>query len=98
MGYYLAVKENDILPFVTAWVDLEGVMLSEISQRKTNTIWFHLNVESKIQNKQTRQKQTHRYRERTDGHQTGENWRRWVKKVKGLKMYKLPVIKIITGI
>jgi len=25
-----------ILPFVTAWMDLEGIMLSEISQRKAN--------------------------------------------------------------
>ena len=28
-------------------MDLENIMLSEISQRKTNTIWFHLYVESK---------------------------------------------------
>ena len=27
-------------------------MLSELSQRKTNTIWSHLHVESKKQNKQ----------------------------------------------
>ena len=31
MEYYLAVKKK-ILPFVTAWIDLENVMLSEISQ------------------------------------------------------------------
>ena len=23
------------------WMELEGIMLSEVSQRKTNTIWFH---------------------------------------------------------
>ena len=28
-------------------MDLKGIMLSEISQRKTNTIWFHIHVESK---------------------------------------------------
>ena len=27
-----------ILPFAIAWVDLEGIMLREISQRKTNTV------------------------------------------------------------
>ena len=30
---------------------LEGIMLSEISQQKTNAIWFDLYVESKEQNK-----------------------------------------------
>ena len=28
----LVIKKNEILPFVTAWMDLEGVMLSEIRQ------------------------------------------------------------------
>ena len=32
-------------------MDLEGLMLSEISQRKTNTVWYHLYVESKKYNK-----------------------------------------------
>ena len=31
MEYYLALKKNEILPFVTAWMDLEDIMLSEIS-------------------------------------------------------------------
>ena len=30
MDYYSAVKK-EILPFATAWVDLENIMLSEIS-------------------------------------------------------------------
>ena len=34
MEYYSAIKKNEILPFVTTWMELEG-MLSEISQRKT---------------------------------------------------------------
>ena len=29
----------------TTWMDLEGIMLSEVSQIKTDTIWFHLCVE-----------------------------------------------------
>ena len=32
MEYYLAVKKNEILPFATVWMELEGIMLSEISQ------------------------------------------------------------------
>ena len=31
MEYYLAIK-NEISPFSTTWMDLEGIMLSEISQ------------------------------------------------------------------
>ena len=31
-------NQNEILPFATMWMELEGIMLSEISQRKTNTI------------------------------------------------------------
>ena len=38
MEYYLAIKKNKILPFATTWVELESIMLSEISQRKTNII------------------------------------------------------------
>ena len=33
--YYLTIKKNEILPFATTWMDLEGIMLSEISQRNT---------------------------------------------------------------
>ena len=32
MKYYLAIKKNEILPLATAWMDLEGIMVSEISQ------------------------------------------------------------------
>ena len=30
--YYSAIKKNEILPFATTWMELEGIMLSEISQ------------------------------------------------------------------
>ena len=29
--YYLTMKKKEILPFVTAWMDLEIIMLSEIN-------------------------------------------------------------------
>ena len=32
MEYYLAMRKNKILPFATTWMELEGIMLSEISQ------------------------------------------------------------------
>ena len=31
MEYYSAIKKNKMLPFATTWMDLEGIMLSEIS-------------------------------------------------------------------
>ena len=33
MEYFLAIgKKKKVLPFVTMWIDLEGIMLSEVSQ------------------------------------------------------------------
>ena len=32
MGYYAAERKKDLLPFVTAWMELESIILSEISQ------------------------------------------------------------------
>ena len=32
MEYYSTIKTNEFLPFVTTQMDLEGVMLTEISQ------------------------------------------------------------------
>ena len=38
MEYYSAIKKNEILPFAATWMDLEGIILSEISQTKTNSV------------------------------------------------------------
>ena len=32
MEYYSAIKRKQILPFTTTWMELEGIMLSEICQ------------------------------------------------------------------
>ena len=32
MEYYAAERKTELLPFVTAWMELESIMLSEISQ------------------------------------------------------------------
>ena len=32
MKYYSAIKKKEILPYATTWMDLEGIMLSEISR------------------------------------------------------------------
>ena len=31
MAYYAAQRKKELLPFVTAWLELESIMLSEIS-------------------------------------------------------------------
>ena len=31
MEYFSAMKKKEILPFATAWMDLESIMLSELS-------------------------------------------------------------------
>ena len=32
MGYYRAIKKNKMLPSAAIWVDLERIMLSQVSQ------------------------------------------------------------------
>ena len=49
MEYYLAIKKKKILLFLTAWIDLENIMLSETNRSKTYTIRFHSYVESNEQ-------------------------------------------------
>ena len=42
MKCYSAIEKNEITTFVTAWMDLEGITLSETSQtEKANTMRFH---------------------------------------------------------
>ena len=36
MEYYSAIKKNETMPFVATWICLEIIILSEISQKKTN--------------------------------------------------------------
>ena len=36
--HYSAITKDEILPFAMIWVDHEGIMLSEISQRRANTV------------------------------------------------------------
>ena len=38
MEYYSAIKNNEILPSATTWMDLDSIMLSELSHRKINAV------------------------------------------------------------
>ena len=33
MGYYSAIKKNKILPFAATWMDLEGIILRNKSEK-----------------------------------------------------------------
>ena len=37
-GILISHKKKEILLFAATWMNLEGIMLSEISQTKTNTV------------------------------------------------------------
>ena len=60
---------------MTTWVDIEGIMLSEICQ--TNIISYDFtnmwNLKNKI-NREAEQKLTNTYREHYDGFQMDEGW------------------------
>ena len=51
MEYHSFLKKNKIQPFVTIQMNLEGIMLSKMSQRKKNTVTFTWNIKTKQMNK-----------------------------------------------
>ena len=55
MEHYLAIKKNNILPFATTWMGLEGIMLSEVSQRNTNIVSYDITYVWSLKNKTNEQ-------------------------------------------
>ena len=37
-GILLNHKKNEIMPFAATWMDLENIILSEVTQTETNTV------------------------------------------------------------
>ena len=62
MEYYSVIKKNEMMPCTTAWMDLDGVVLSEVSQaEKEKYCMTSLICEiEKDTNELTEQKETHR--------------------------------------
>ena len=44
MEYYLAIKKNEIFSFASTWMELQDIMLSEISQSKKDN--YHMRLHS----------------------------------------------------
>ena len=66
MEYYSAIEKDEIMPVAAVWVDMEMIILSEVTQRKANIIriTYMWNLKKRIQmNLFTKQKQTHRLKE-----------------------------------
>ena len=40
MEYYPTIKKNEILPTAATWMDSEGIMLNEISQREKDKYYI----------------------------------------------------------
>ena len=64
MGYYSAIKKmNGILPFATTWIELESIMLSEISKSEKDKYHIILLMWN-LRNKTNRQRLKKNKRER----------------------------------
>ena len=53
---YSVIKKNEILPFTEAWMDLEGILLSEISQTEKDKHHVISRVKSKKRKSQAHRK------------------------------------------
>ena len=62
MAYYSAIEKNEIMPFAATWMDLEIIILSEVSQKekgKYHMLSLICGIQNTIQmNLFTEQKQT----------------------------------------
>ena len=64
--------KNEVMSFAAMQLDLEVITLSGVRQRKTNTIWYHINVESKKHDTSEfiyKTESDHRHRKQTYGYQ-----------------------------
>lgn len=50
MYIYIQPQTEGTLQYATTWMKLESPMLSKTSQRRTNSVFHHLYVESKSKN------------------------------------------------
>ena len=68
--YYLAMRKNEIMPFAAMWMELEGIMLSEISQSEKDSVCYHSYVELERLNRRPWEKERGKNSYREGGRQT----------------------------
>ena len=68
-GNYSPMEKKEILPFAATWMDLESIILSKESQRKTYDITYTWNLKIIQMNLYTNQKWTQRHKKQTCGYQ-----------------------------
>ena len=71
MEYYAAERKKELLPFATAWTDLENICLSAGSEKQIPyDLTFNWNISNR-RKKQTKYNQRHGNKEQTDSNQRG---------------------------
>ena len=84
----LSPKKHELSPFLTTWMDLEGIMLNEISEKDKHsdfTLRWNIRETNKKHTyiKMNKPNTTHRYREESSDYQRGSGRQRekWIKGV-----------------
>ena len=63
MEYYSAIKKNEIISFASTWIDIEMIILNEVSQAekgKYHMIFLYVESEKKLIQMNLFMKQTYR--------------------------------------
>ena len=58
MGCYSVIKKNEILPFVPTWMNVEGIMLSEINQSEKDKYYMISFIHEILKKKQKQNQKT----------------------------------------
>ena len=94
MEYYSAIKKNDIMPFAATWMELETLILSEISQKEEDKYHIQIPYITYIwnliygTNEPFHRKETHGHGEQTccRGGGSGMDWESEINKCKLLPL------------
>ena len=73
MEYYIDIKRSGIMPFEAIWMDLQIIMLREVSQKQISyNITYMLNLKKNHTNGFIKQKWIYRLRKQTYSYQKGK--------------------------